>query len=154
MHLVGFIIRIYHDARSSECQIHRAKVTADECRHLIQQNMLKKCSFFHYIYFTATQLNKIFTGWQPHQKPTPSPPSEPYQNCDDGEGVGLCDSDWFNTLDMAVSLRRHYWILKTDHGAKTFFFIFSGFLKTKIIHWIHHAFVFLSDSDKIWTDFV
>jgi len=62
VHLVGFIIRIYHDARSSECQIHRAKVTADECRHLIQQNMLKKCSFFHYIYFTATQLNKIFTG--------------------------------------------------------------------------------------------
>ena len=24
MHLVGFIMRIYHDARSSECQIHAA----------------------------------------------------------------------------------------------------------------------------------
>ena len=25
MHLVGFIIRIHHDARSSECQIHKFK---------------------------------------------------------------------------------------------------------------------------------
>ena len=27
MHLVGFIIRIYHDARSSECQIHEENDT-------------------------------------------------------------------------------------------------------------------------------
>jgi hypothetical protein len=27
VHLVGFIIRIYHDARSSECQISAAAVT-------------------------------------------------------------------------------------------------------------------------------
>ena len=37
---------------------------------------------------------------------------------------------------------------------KLFFYYFSGFLKTKITYWSHHAFVFVSDSDKIWTDFV
>ena len=28
MHLVGFIIRIYHDALSSECQIRMSDITA------------------------------------------------------------------------------------------------------------------------------
>ena len=56
------------------------------------------------------------------------------QNYDEGEGVSLCDVSWFNVLDVALSLRQHYWILKTDHAAKRIFQFFSGILRTKIIY--------------------
>ena len=40
MHLVGFIIRIYHDARSPECQIGHLVIVPEGkhvlCRHLCE----------------------------------------------------------------------------------------------------------------------
>jgi len=42
MHLVGFIIRIYDDARSHERQIHKSEVSATVCRLLTVPSHLCK----------------------------------------------------------------------------------------------------------------
>jgi len=41
MHLVGFIIRIYHDARSSECQIPLKLSKNYQSTHIYKNNYLK-----------------------------------------------------------------------------------------------------------------
>ena len=50
MHLVGFIIRIYYDARSPECQIHMAvlveKPNREELRKSIKLYAWYKKSFY------------------------------------------------------------------------------------------------------------
>ena len=70
MHLVGFIIRIYHDVRSSECQIKLALFHANKDvyyipimsrgrKSMIKPPTLKICSSLITVYSYACRLNSL-----------------------------------------------------------------------------------------------
>jgi len=44
MHLFGFIIRIYHDARSSECQIDMNSAKSETWDLILIQNEIYNCN--------------------------------------------------------------------------------------------------------------
>jgi len=58
VHLVGFITRIFHDARSSECQIHKIKVLRHS-NHLVMSPMTYKlaAAFIPYIVCVKTYVS-------------------------------------------------------------------------------------------------
>ena len=60
MHLVGFIVRMYHDARSSECQT-RTEVSAVEY-FILRKGKLRTCNWKETCALNTSMLNIIKTN--------------------------------------------------------------------------------------------